>query len=94
MTRGPPPCDEQGRVQRVARFATDLTEAERAVEHERMLLAELQHRVRNTLAVVRSVARLLALPPLGPPRSGKVADGVGFEPTEGVNPRRFSRPLP
>ena len=23
-----------------------------------------------------------------------VADGVGFEPTVGVNPRRFSRPLP
>jgi hypothetical protein len=24
----------------------------------------------------------------------KLADGVGFEPTVGVNPRRFSRPLP
>jgi hypothetical protein len=24
----------------------------------------------------------------------KVADRVGFEPTVGVNPRRFSRPLP
>jgi hypothetical protein len=23
-----------------------------------------------------------------------VADGVGFEPTVSVNPRRFSRPLP
>ena len=23
----------------------------------------------------------------------KVAEGVGFEPTEGVNPRRFSRPV-
>ncbi len=23
-----------------------------------------------------------------------VADGVGFEPTVGVNPRRFSRPVP
>jgi hypothetical protein len=24
----------------------------------------------------------------------KMADGVGFEPTVGANPRRFSRPLP
>ena len=23
-----------------------------------------------------------------------LADGVGFEPTVGVNPRRFSRPVP
>src|SRR5262249_18225895 len=25
---------------------------------------------------------------------GDMADGVGFEPTVGVNPRRFSRPVP
>jgi hypothetical protein len=24
----------------------------------------------------------------------RMADGVGFEPTVGVNPRRFSRPVP
>ena len=27
-------------------------------------------------------------------RRVSLADGVGFEPTVGVNPRRFSRPLP
>ncbi len=26
-------------------------------------------------------------------RPGSVAEEVGFEPTEGVNPRRFSRPV-
>jgi two-component system CheB/CheR fusion protein len=35
----------------------DVTPLTRAEERQRMLLAELQHRVRNTLAVVRSIAR-------------------------------------
>jgi two-component system, chemotaxis family, CheB/CheR fusion protein len=35
----------------------DVTAIARAEERQRLLLAELQHRVRNTLAVVRSIAR-------------------------------------
>jgi PAS domain S-box-containing protein len=35
----------------------DITDRRRAEEHNRLLLAELQHRVRNILAVVRFVAR-------------------------------------
>jgi two-component system, chemotaxis family, CheB/CheR fusion protein len=35
----------------------DVTEITRAEERQRLLLAELQHRVRNTLGVVRSIAR-------------------------------------
>lgn len=54
---GFPIRDERGRVRRVAGVAQDITEHKHAVEHQRLLLAELQHRVRNTLAVVRSIAR-------------------------------------
>lgn len=39
----------------------DVTEYKRAAEHQRVLLAELQHRVRNALAVVRSIARRTAV---------------------------------
>jgi chemotaxis methyl-accepting protein methylase/two-component sensor histidine kinase len=35
----------------------DVTQIKRAEERQRLLLAELQHRVRNTLGVVRSIAR-------------------------------------
>lgn len=35
----------------------DITEIARAEERQRLLLTELQHRVRNTLGVVRSIAR-------------------------------------
>jgi len=38
----------------------DITERRRAEEHQRVLSAELQHRVRNTLAVIRSIARRTA----------------------------------
>jgi two-component system CheB/CheR fusion protein len=38
----------------------DITALTRSEERQRLLLAELQHRVRNTLAVVRSIARLTA----------------------------------
>jgi two-component system CheB/CheR fusion protein len=39
------------------KILTDRTEARAAEERRRVLLGELQHRVRNTLAVVRSIAR-------------------------------------
>lgn len=54
---GFPIRDEHGRVRRVGGVVQDITEQKHAVEHQRLLLSELQHRVRNTLAVVRSIAR-------------------------------------
>jgi PAS domain S-box-containing protein len=42
------------------KIGQDTTERRRAQEHERMLLGELQHRVRNTLGVIRSIGRRTA----------------------------------
>lgn len=36
---------------------TDITDRRRAEEHQQMLMAELSHRVKNTLAVVQSIAQ-------------------------------------
>lgn len=58
---GFPIRDAQGRVERVAGIAQDVTESRRRLEHQKLLLAELQHRVRNVLAVVRSLARRTAV---------------------------------
>jgi PAS domain S-box-containing protein len=55
-----PMFDDQGRVQRIGGIGRDITTLKDAVEHERLLRAELQHRVRNTLAVVRSIVRRTA----------------------------------
>ncbi|WP_395672413.1 PAS domain S-box protein [Phenylobacterium sp.] len=51
-----PLLDDEGRVQRIGGIATDVTEARQSRERQAVLLHELQHRVRNTLAVVRSIA--------------------------------------
>jgi PAS domain S-box-containing protein len=51
-----PLLDAQGRVQRVAGFAKDVTEARRSAARLEVLVAELQHRSRNLLGVVTSVA--------------------------------------
>jgi PAS domain S-box-containing protein len=60
LDSGFPIRDETGRIVRAAGVAQDITARRRAEEHQRTLLAELQHRVRNTLAVVRSIARRTA----------------------------------
>lgn len=49
--------DRRGAVTHVAGVGSDVTAIKRAEEHQRMLLHELQHRVRNTLAVIRSIVR-------------------------------------
>ncbi|WP_283207462.1 HWE histidine kinase domain-containing protein, partial [Methylobacterium oxalidis] len=48
--------DAQGRVQRIGGIAQDITDAKLASEHSAVLLAELQHRVRNIMAIIRSIA--------------------------------------
>lgn len=47
--------DEHGNVQRVGGIGHDATEEKLAAEHQSVLLAELQHRVRNIMAVIRSI---------------------------------------
>jgi PAS domain S-box-containing protein len=51
-----PLFDDKGRVERIGGIAEDVTEAKLASEHQGVLLAELQHRVRNIMAIIRSIA--------------------------------------
>lgn len=50
-----PLFDAKGEVQRIGGIAEDVTDAKLAVEHQAVLLAELQHRVRNIMAILRSI---------------------------------------
>jgi PAS domain S-box-containing protein len=70
-----PMLDDSGRVQRIAGVGKDITELRRATEHQRLLLAELQHRVRNTLGVVRSIARRTAKTSVTPEEYALHLDG-------------------
>jgi PAS domain S-box-containing protein len=51
-----PIVDAGGRVVRIGGIIQDVTEARRAVEVQAVLVAELQHRTRNLLAVVDGIA--------------------------------------
>lgn len=44
-----------GRVRRVAGISNDVTETKRWLEHQGVLVAELQHRVRNIMAMIVSI---------------------------------------
>lgn len=50
-----PLFEAQGHVQRIGGIFQDVTEAKLAAEHSAVLLAELQHRVRNIMALLRSI---------------------------------------
>ena len=52
--------DAKGVLIGFLKVGLDATERRRAQEHEQTLLGELQHRVRNTLAVIRSIVRRTA----------------------------------
>jgi PAS domain S-box-containing protein len=47
--------DEDGRPVRVVGALTDITERKRLTEHQQLLINELNHRVKNTLATVQSI---------------------------------------
>jgi PAS domain S-box-containing protein len=47
--------DHNGRPQRVVGVNIDITERKRAEEHQRVLVAELDHRVKNVLATVSAI---------------------------------------
>jgi PAS domain S-box-containing protein len=55
-----PLLDDDGRVQAIAGVSRDVTDEKRASERQALLVAELQHRVRNILAMIGSVARRIA----------------------------------
>ena len=59
-TRASPVRDEAGRIVEWLGTSTDVDDFRRLQEHQSVLVAELQHRVRNTLAVVRSIAHRTA----------------------------------
>jgi PAS domain S-box-containing protein len=49
--------DEQGRPVALHAIGRDMTEAKRAEAHLRLLIDELNHRVKNTLAIVQGIAQ-------------------------------------
>jgi PAS domain S-box-containing protein len=51
-----PLVDERGNVVGVVNMQIDITERKRAENHQRLLVAELDHRVKNVLATVSAVA--------------------------------------
>jgi len=55
-----PMRDESGDVVRIGGIGQDITATKLAEQHQRLLQHELQHRVRNTLAVIRSITRRTA----------------------------------
>jgi signal transduction histidine kinase/DNA-binding response OmpR family regulator len=57
LTRGRARYGEDGKPLAVAGVSLDITERKRAEERQRALLDELNHRVKNTLTVVQSIAR-------------------------------------
>lgn len=59
-TRAGPVFDDSGTILEWLGTSTDIDDLKRLREQERSLLAELQHRVRNMLGVVRALARRTA----------------------------------
>ena len=49
------PLRDDGHIPRIGGITEDVTEAKLAAEHSAVLLAELQHRVRNIMALLRSI---------------------------------------
>lgn len=56
-----PVCDTSGEVVAGRLIARDITERHRAARHAEIMLAELNHRVKNTLATVQAVAQQTAV---------------------------------
>jgi PAS domain S-box-containing protein len=52
--------DPSGRIIGAAKIARDITERKQAEEHNKLLMAEVNHRARNLLGVVQAVARQTA----------------------------------
>src|SRR5690606_19140712 len=61
LDKGATVADEHGRPVFLTGACTDITERKRAEERQRVLLAELSHRAKNTLATGQSIATQTAL---------------------------------
>jgi two-component system, chemotaxis family, CheB/CheR fusion protein len=55
-----PLIDDQGRIQRIGGIGEDVTDEKETADHLTVLVGELQHRTRNLMAVVRSIAERTA----------------------------------
>jgi PAS domain S-box-containing protein len=69
LVRGRAAYDEDASPVRMAGVSLDITARKNADEHQRLLLDELNHRVKNTLATVQSIAI----------QTGRTADAASFE---------------
>lgn len=67
QTRATAISDEDGGEPEWFGASTDVDDLRRLQEHQKLLMGELQHRVRNMLSIVRSIAR----------RTGETAETVG-----------------
>ena len=56
LVRGQAVYDEGGSARRMAGVSLDITARKAAEEHQRLLVDELNHRVKNTMATVQSIA--------------------------------------
>jgi two-component sensor histidine kinase len=64
-----PVMDEKGDVQTIAGTTRDITDIRRAEEHLQLLINELNHRVKNTLATIQSIAAQTFRADLADPRA-------------------------
>jgi PAS domain S-box-containing protein len=55
-----PMTEQDGRIRRIGGIDQDITPLKESLHQQKRLLAELQHRVRNTIAVIRSIVRRTA----------------------------------
>jgi PAS domain S-box-containing protein len=69
LMRGRAAYDDDGTAVRMTGVSLDITARKKADEHQRLLLDELNHRVKNTLATVQSIAL----------QSAREADAAAFE---------------
>ena len=60
-----PVRDADGRIVGASKIARDVTEQRRAAEHQKLLVGEIKHRIKNSLATVQAIARqtLTSVPP-------------------------------
>jgi len=68
-----PVKDERGRIVAASKIARDITERHRADEQQKMVLAEMEHRIKNTLATVQAIARQTLSTASPAERSGFIA---------------------
>jgi PAS domain S-box-containing protein len=55
-----PMTEQDGLIRRIGGIDQDITPLKESLHHQKLLLVELQHRVRNTIAVIRSIVRRTA----------------------------------